>query len=50
MSTTSSRSRWKLVAGVAADGNRETARLIEQAGGQSLAVSCDVRQGHPDVV
>jgi NAD(P)-dependent dehydrogenase (short-subunit alcohol dehydrogenase family) len=31
-----------VVADVAADGNRETARLIEQAGGQSLAVSCDV--------
>jgi NAD(P)-dependent dehydrogenase (short-subunit alcohol dehydrogenase family)/threonine dehydrogenase-like Zn-dependent dehydrogenase len=27
---------------VVADGNRETARLIEQAGGQSLAVSCDL--------
>jgi NAD(P)-dependent dehydrogenase (short-subunit alcohol dehydrogenase family) len=27
---------------VAGHGNRETARLIEQAGGQSLAVSCDV--------
>jgi NAD(P)-dependent dehydrogenase (short-subunit alcohol dehydrogenase family) len=31
-----------VVADVATDGNRETARLIEQAGGQSLAVSCDV--------
>jgi NAD(P)-dependent dehydrogenase (short-subunit alcohol dehydrogenase family) len=31
-----------VVADVAADGNRETARLIEQAGGRSLAVSCDV--------
>lgn len=31
-----------VVADIAADGNRETARLIEQAGGQSLAVSCDV--------
>ena len=31
-----------VVADVAADGNRETARLIEQAGGQSLAVTCDV--------
>src|SRR5919106_5640553 len=26
----------------ASDGNRETARMIEQAGGQSLALSCDV--------
>jgi NAD(P)-dependent dehydrogenase (short-subunit alcohol dehydrogenase family) len=31
-----------VVADVAADGNQETARLIEQAGGQSLAVTCDV--------
>jgi NAD(P)-dependent dehydrogenase (short-subunit alcohol dehydrogenase family) len=31
-----------VVADVAADGNRETARMIEQAGGQALAVSCDV--------
>jgi NAD(P)-dependent dehydrogenase (short-subunit alcohol dehydrogenase family) len=31
-----------VVADVAADGNTETARLIEQAGGQALAVSCDV--------
>jgi NAD(P)-dependent dehydrogenase (short-subunit alcohol dehydrogenase family) len=31
-----------VVADVAADGNQETARLIEQAGGQSLAVGCDV--------
>jgi NAD(P)-dependent dehydrogenase (short-subunit alcohol dehydrogenase family) len=31
-----------VAADVAADGNRDTARLIEQAGGQSLAVSCDV--------
>jgi NAD(P)-dependent dehydrogenase (short-subunit alcohol dehydrogenase family) len=31
-----------VVADVAADGNRETARLIEQAGGQALAVTCDV--------
>jgi NAD(P)-dependent dehydrogenase (short-subunit alcohol dehydrogenase family) len=30
------------VADVAAEGNRETARLIEQAGGQALAVTCDV--------
>ncbi len=30
------------VADVAADGARETARLIEQAGGEALAVSCDV--------
>jgi NAD(P)-dependent dehydrogenase (short-subunit alcohol dehydrogenase family) len=31
-----------VVADVATDGNQETARVIEQAGGQSLAVSCDV--------
>ncbi|HEX8155581.1 MAG TPA: SDR family oxidoreductase [Thermoanaerobaculia bacterium] len=31
-----------VVADVATDGNQETARMIEQAGGQSLAVSCDV--------
>ena len=31
-----------VVADVAADGNRETARMIEQAGGQALAVTCDV--------
>jgi NAD(P)-dependent dehydrogenase (short-subunit alcohol dehydrogenase family) len=31
-----------VVADVAAEGNRETARLIEDAGGQALAVSCDV--------
>ena len=31
-----------VVADVAADGNQETARLIEQAGGQALAVTCDV--------
>jgi NAD(P)-dependent dehydrogenase (short-subunit alcohol dehydrogenase family) len=31
-----------VVADVATDGNRDTARLIEQAGGQALAVSCDV--------
>jgi NAD(P)-dependent dehydrogenase (short-subunit alcohol dehydrogenase family) len=30
---------------VVADGNRETARMIEQAGGQSLAVHCDVTRG-----
>jgi NAD(P)-dependent dehydrogenase (short-subunit alcohol dehydrogenase family) len=34
-----------VVADVATDGNRETARLIEQAGGQSLAVTCDVTRG-----
>ena len=34
-----------VVADVAADGNRETARMIEQAGGQALAVSCDVTCG-----
>ena len=31
-----------VVADVAADGNRETARLIEQAGGRAFAVACDV--------
>ena len=31
-----------VVADVVADGNEETARLIEQAGGQALAVPCDV--------
>jgi NAD(P)-dependent dehydrogenase (short-subunit alcohol dehydrogenase family) len=31
-----------VVADIAADGNRETARLIEDAGGQALAVTCDV--------
>jgi NAD(P)-dependent dehydrogenase (short-subunit alcohol dehydrogenase family) len=31
-----------VVADVAADGNQETARLIEHGGGQALAVRCDV--------
>jgi NAD(P)-dependent dehydrogenase (short-subunit alcohol dehydrogenase family) len=31
-----------VVADIATEGNRETARLIEQAGGQALAVTCDV--------
>jgi NAD(P)-dependent dehydrogenase (short-subunit alcohol dehydrogenase family) len=31
-----------VVADVGAEGNRETARLIEEAGGQALAVACDV--------
>ena len=31
-----------VVADVATDGNQQTARMIEQAGGPSLAVSCDV--------
>ena len=31
-----------VVADVAADGNRETARLIDRAGGHALAVACDV--------
>jgi NAD(P)-dependent dehydrogenase (short-subunit alcohol dehydrogenase family) len=31
-----------VVADVATDGNQETARMIEQAGGQPLAVSCNV--------
>jgi NAD(P)-dependent dehydrogenase (short-subunit alcohol dehydrogenase family) len=34
-----------VVADVAADGNRETARMIEQAGGRPLAVPCDVTRG-----
>jgi len=34
-----------VVADVATDGNRETARLIDQAGGRSLAVTCDVTRG-----
>jgi NAD(P)-dependent dehydrogenase (short-subunit alcohol dehydrogenase family) len=31
-----------VAADVAADGNRETARMIEEAGGRALAVTCDV--------
>ncbi len=31
-----------MVADIATDGNQKTARMIEQAGGQSLAVSCNV--------
>jgi NAD(P)-dependent dehydrogenase (short-subunit alcohol dehydrogenase family) len=31
-----------VVTDVATDGNQKTARMIEQAGGQSLAVACDV--------
>lgn len=34
-----------VVADIAAEGNQETARMIEQAGGQSLAVTCDVMRG-----
>ncbi len=34
-----------VVADVAAEGNRETVSRIEQAGGRSLAVSCDVAHG-----
>lgn len=34
-----------VVADVAADGNRETARMIEHAGGRALAVACDVTRG-----
>jgi NAD(P)-dependent dehydrogenase (short-subunit alcohol dehydrogenase family) len=34
-----------VVADVAAEDNRETARLIEQTGGQALAVTCDVTRG-----
>jgi NAD(P)-dependent dehydrogenase (short-subunit alcohol dehydrogenase family) len=33
-----------VVADIAGDGNQETARLIEHAGGQALAVQCDVRR------
>jgi NAD(P)-dependent dehydrogenase (short-subunit alcohol dehydrogenase family) len=33
------------VADVAADGNVETARMVEEIGGQSLAVTCDVARG-----
>ena len=31
-----------VVADVATHGNQQTARMIEQAGGQSLAIACDV--------
>jgi NAD(P)-dependent dehydrogenase (short-subunit alcohol dehydrogenase family) len=34
-----------VVADVATDGNRETARMIEETGGQALAVACDVARG-----
>ena len=34
-----------VAADVAAEGNQETARMIEQAGGRSLAMSCDVTRG-----
>jgi NAD(P)-dependent dehydrogenase (short-subunit alcohol dehydrogenase family) len=34
-----------VVADVAAEGNQETARMIEQAGGRALAVPCDVTRG-----
>lgn len=34
-----------VVADVAAEGNQETARMIEHAGGRSLAVACDVARG-----
>jgi NAD(P)-dependent dehydrogenase (short-subunit alcohol dehydrogenase family) len=34
-----------VVADIAAEGNRETASMIEAEGGQSLAVSCDVTRG-----
>ena len=34
-----------VVADVAAEGNRETATMIEHAGGRALAVSCDVAHG-----
>jgi NAD(P)-dependent dehydrogenase (short-subunit alcohol dehydrogenase family) len=38
-----------VVADVAAEGNRQTARLIEQEGGRALAVNCDVTRSH-DIV
>jgi NAD(P)-dependent dehydrogenase (short-subunit alcohol dehydrogenase family) len=34
-----------VVADVAAEEDRETARIIEQGGGRSLAVTCDVARG-----
>ncbi len=34
-----------VVADVAAEGSRETARMIEEAGGRSVAVACDVTRG-----
>jgi NAD(P)-dependent dehydrogenase (short-subunit alcohol dehydrogenase family) len=34
-----------VVADVATDGNEETARLVEQEGGQAFAVTCDVTRG-----
>jgi NAD(P)-dependent dehydrogenase (short-subunit alcohol dehydrogenase family) len=34
-----------VVADVEADGNRETARMIEERGGRALAVACDVTRG-----
>jgi NAD(P)-dependent dehydrogenase (short-subunit alcohol dehydrogenase family) len=34
-----------VVGDIATEGNRETARAIEQAGGRSLAVTCDVTRG-----
>src|SRR3954462_11381192 len=34
-----------VVADVGEDGNRESARLIEEAGGRTLAVRCDVTRG-----
>ena len=34
-----------VIADIATDGNRETARVIEQAGGRALAVTCDVTRG-----
>ena len=34
-----------VVGDIATEGNGETARVIEQAGGRSLAVTCDVTRG-----
>jgi NAD(P)-dependent dehydrogenase (short-subunit alcohol dehydrogenase family) len=38
-----------VVADVATEGNQETARLIEQQGGQALAVTCDVTRSEDTV-
>ncbi len=35
-----------VVADISEQGNQETARMIEQAGGRALAVKCDVSRGH----
>ena len=38
------------VADVVAEGNQETVRMIEEAGGRALSVACDVTIGHAMVV